>query len=106
MQEVEGWSWSKFFKGFFDGKNYAKAVVMMFCMFVILIIVYSVTNTVSSRFKKPPVTQTESIGTVEGNVQKEDSHNTVTVVHNHFPLSDILSNILSFGAKNKVESDK
>lgn len=105
MTEREGWSWSKFFKGFFDGRNYAKAIIMMFCMLVILIIVYSVTSTISSRFKKAPVTQTESIGSVAGDVHKADSHDTTTVVHNHFPLSDILSNVLSFGSKHNVDKN-
>ena len=54
-------------------------------------------------FDKPKPQQVESIGTINGAVAKSDSHNTTTVVHNHFPLSDIFSNILSFGAKNKVE---
>jgi len=63
-EEKEQWSWLKFFKGFFDGKNYAKAVVIGFCMIVILIIVFSVVNTISSRFKK--VQPTQAVGTNQG----------------------------------------
>lgn len=57
----ELWSWGKFFKGFFDGRNYAKALVLGFCMTVILIVVFSVVNTISSRFKK--TTPTQAVGT-------------------------------------------
>jgi len=71
----EAWSWSKFFTGFISGKNYAKAVVMMFCMVVILIIVFSVASTIKSRFGKSTGSQsTETIGTNQGIVatQNED----------------------------------
>jgi len=39
MPQDETWSWIKFFKGFFVGKNYAKAVVIGTCQAVILVIV-------------------------------------------------------------------
>jgi hypothetical protein len=61
----ESWEWGKFFKGFFDGRNYAKAVVLGFCMLVILIIVFSVTSTIRSRFAKPS-TPTQAVGTNQG----------------------------------------
>ena len=58
----ETWSWLKFVKGFFDGKNYAKAVVLGFCMTVILIVVFSVTSVIKSRFGKP-AQPTQAVGT-------------------------------------------
>lgn len=73
----ETWSWGKFFKGFFDGKNYAKALVLMFCGTVILIIVFSVASVIKSRFGKPtPPTEIEQIGTNTGTVNKTDSHDS------------------------------
>lgn len=51
--EKETWSWLKFFKGFFDGKNYAKAIVLGVCMIVILVVVTSVYQVIRSRFSKP-----------------------------------------------------
>ena len=60
----EQWSWGKFFNGFFDGKNYAKAIVLGVCMLVIIIIVTSVYQMIGSRLlKKPP---TQAVGTNEG----------------------------------------
>lgn len=73
----ENWSWLKFIKGFFDGKNYAKALVMMFCMTIILIIVFSVASVIKSRFGKPmPPQEVENIGTNTGTVNKTDSHDS------------------------------
>ena len=39
MPQDEAWSWLKFFKGFFIGKNYAKAIVIGTCQAVILVII-------------------------------------------------------------------
>lgn len=64
VESKENWSWSKFFKGFFDGKNYAKALVLGVCMIVIIVIVTSVYQVFVSRLlKKPP---TQSVGTNQG----------------------------------------
>ncbi len=70
--EKENWDWAKFFKGFFDGKNYAKALVLGVCMIVIVVIVTSVYQTISSRLlKKPP---TQQVGSNQGIIatQNED----------------------------------
>lgn len=63
--EKENWDWIKFFKGFFDGKNYAKAIVLGVCLFIILIIGVSVHGFISSKFNKPKP-PTQSVGTNEG----------------------------------------
>jgi ABC-type lipoprotein release transport system permease subunit len=66
----ENWSWGKFFSGFFDGKNYAKAIVMMFCMVVIISIGFALYSTIM-RYVKPkaqPIPQVQTIGTNSGTV--------------------------------------
>lgn len=60
----EGWSWLKFFKGFFDGKNYAKAIVLGVCMIVILVIITSVYSTIKNKFF--PNKPTQQVGTNQG----------------------------------------
>jgi len=60
----ELWSWPKFFKGFFDGRNYAKAIVLGFCMTVIVIIAFSVITVITSKLKK--VTPTQAVGANQG----------------------------------------
>lgn len=64
IETKETWSWLKFFKGFFDGKNYAKALVLGFCMMVILVIGFSVYGFFKSKFKATVPTQ--SVGTNQG----------------------------------------
>lgn len=64
----ENWSWLKFLKGFFDGRNYAKAVVLGFCLIVIAIIVFSVYSFVKGFFDKPKPLPTQTIGTNSGSV--------------------------------------
>ena len=83
-EERENWSWSKFLKGFFDGRNYAKALVLGFCMTVILIIVFSVTSTISSRFKK--VKPTQSVESNNGIIatQNEDKSGNQYALFNLF----------------------
>ena len=81
-EERENWSWRKFFSGFFDGRNYAKAIVLGFCMIVILVIVTSVFQTIKSRFSKPTTAQT--VGTNQGIIatQNEDkSGNTYSLLN-------------------------
>lgn len=65
MSLKEQWSWLKFIKGFFDGKNYAKAIVLGTCLFIIILIVVSVHGFVSSKFHKTP-TPTNQVGTNQG----------------------------------------
>ncbi len=62
MPSDESWSWKKFFSGFINGKNYAKAIVLGVCMIVILVIVTSVAATLKSRFSKP----SQSVGPNQG----------------------------------------
>jgi hypothetical protein len=71
VSQEEIWSWKKFFKGFFVGKNYAKALVMMFCMMVIIVIGFSVYSTVMRYAKPKPVIPTSSIGTNSGTVTNQ-----------------------------------
>ena len=82
MAEKESWSWSKFLLGFFDGRNYAKAIVLGVCMIVILVIITSVYQAISSRLlKKPP---TQSVGSNQGIIatQNEDkSGNTYSLLN-------------------------
>ena len=64
MPEHENWSWGKFFKGFFDGRNYAKAIVLGVCMIVVLVIVTSVYSSIKHRlFQTKPE---QPIGTNQG----------------------------------------
>ena len=66
MAENEVHSWTKFFKGFITGRNYLKAIVLGFCMVVILVIVISVGNMIQKIFVKP--IPTSSVGTNSGTV--------------------------------------
>ncbi len=82
--QIDNWSWSKFFSGFINGKNYAKALVMMFCMIVILTIVISVFSFIKSKFHKPIPTQTvgQNLGTITTN--NEDKHGNSFSLFNIF----------------------
>ena len=81
-EKKEQWSWMKFFKGFFDGKNYAKALVLGFCMLVILIIIFSITSTISSRFKKVRPTQAvESNNGIIATQNEDKSGNTYSLLN-------------------------
>lgn len=76
----EGWNWKKFLTGFFNGKNYAKAIVLGFCLLIILIIVFSVVSVIKSRFMKAKPTQ--AIGTNQGVVatsNEDKSGNTYSL---------------------------
>ena len=78
--EKEIWSWGKFFKGFFDGKNYAKAIVLGTCMLVILIIVFSVASTIKSRFAKvKPAQAIESNNGIIATQNEDKSGNTYSL---------------------------
>lgn len=66
----ENWSWGKFFKGFFDGRNYAKAIVLGFCMMVIALIGFSTYYFIKSKLVKPIPTVGTNSGTIN-TVNKE-----------------------------------
>ena len=63
--DPDAWSWRKFFGGFFSGKNYAKAIVLGFCLFVILLIAVSVHGFIRSKFGKAPI-PTQAVGSNQG----------------------------------------
>lgn len=67
----EQWSWLKFFKGFFDGKNYAKAIVLGVCLTVIIVIGYSTYTVIKSKFVK--VQPTQAVGTNSGTITTENT---------------------------------
>lgn len=69
--EKEQWSWGKFFKGFFDGKNYAKAIVLMFCGGLIIVICFSTFSVIKSRFVK--VKPTQEVETNNGTINTENT---------------------------------
>jgi hypothetical protein len=85
MKELELWSWKKFFGGFFNGTNYAKAIIQMFCMLVILVIVFSVISTIKAKLLKTPQ-PTQSVGTNQGIIatQNEDKSGNTYSLFNLF----------------------
>lgn len=104
MPQDETWSWIKFLKGPFVGKNWAKALIMLVIQILIICIIGAlVFSILQIRGCQKQQSETK-IGTNSGVVNQVDNHATTSVVHNHFPLSDIFSNILSFGAKNRVDA--
>lgn len=90
------WSWKKFFGGFIDGRNYAKSIVLMFCMIVILIICFSVYSLAKSYIKKPTPTDTSTLSgqTVTQNIDKSVKE----VKQTNYPFANGL-----FGWANKAE---
>lgn len=81
----EQWDWLKFFKGFFDGKNYAKALVFGFCLFIILLIGVSVHGFISSKLGKKPI-PTQQVGSNQGIIatQNEDKSGNTYSLFNLF----------------------
>lgn len=76
----ENWSWSKFFKGFFDGRNYAKAIVLGTCLAIIIAIGYCVYTVAKARFApKQPTIQTVSGGTVDSSVNKKVKNSIIGI---------------------------
>jgi len=69
--EKENWSWSKFFKGFFDGKNYAKSIVLMVCGGIVIVVCFSTYTVIKSRFVK--VQPTQAVGTNSGTITTENT---------------------------------
>jgi len=66
--DLDGWSWPKFFKGFFDGKNYAKSIVFLFCMLVIVSIIGAVAYTVMNLLPQKKAAQPQVINSSGGAV--------------------------------------
>lgn len=66
MPQDESWSWKKLAKGPFVGKNYAKAVINLICMAVILTVCFSVYSVIKQRFGKQ--TPTQAVGTNTGTI--------------------------------------
>lgn len=72
----EGWSWKKFFGGFFNGVNTAKSIVTTFHQILVLVIVLSVGFLgwkTYKHFHKPkpevrPIEVTNNSGTVHSSV--------------------------------------
>ena len=72
MAENEGWSWSKFFGGFFNGLNTAKAITTTFHQILIVLVIGSLTFAgykVYKHYHKPkatalPISVTTNSGTV------------------------------------------
>lgn len=71
----ERWDWVKFFKGFFDGKNYAKALVFGVCLFILLLIAVSVHGFISSKLHKPTV-PAQAVGTNQGIIATKNEDKT------------------------------
>lgn len=87
---TEQFSWVKWFKGFIPGLNTAKAVVIIFQIVLVLSIGFCIYFTVNKLFikKAAPVTQTQSYGTVSGDVY--DSHDTKNKDSKSYSLINLL----------------
>ena len=96
----EPWSWAKFLKGPFDGKNYAKAIVIGICMLIILTIGYSLYKLFNPMLKHSD-TSSSKISHNQGTITTEDSHATSSVIHNHSPLENGILGAI-FGSKDQV----
>lgn len=102
IEAKEGWSWLKFLKGPFDGKNYAKALVLGLCQLVVLSLIACVVFTVV-QVRGCGKQQSETrIGTNTGTVAQSDNHSVINETHYHLPLSDFL-NLFQF---RKIQKDK
>lgn len=94
---AEPWSWGKFFTGFIDGRNYAKAIVLGVCMVIMLSIGFCVYSVVRNKFPKP--NERPDIITAEtASVDKS----TRTLTQTNLPFS----HIFNFGSNGKTEGDK
>lgn len=71
----EQWSWSKFFKGFFDGKNYAKAIVLGFCLMVVLVMGFSTYTFIKSKLVKDKPLPTQTVGENSGVINTTNKDN-------------------------------
>lgn len=70
-QNHENWSWKKFLLGIFDGRNYAKSLIFMFCSAIIIVICYSTFTVIKSKFVK--VQPTQSVGENSGTIVTENT---------------------------------
>lgn len=70
-QGAEGWSWKKFLLGIFDGRNYAKSLIFMFCSAIIIVICYSTFTVIKSKFVK--TTPTQAVGENSGTIVTENT---------------------------------
>lgn len=75
MADKEHLDGFKFLKGFFDPKNYAKAIVLGFCLFIVVLIVVSVHGYISAKLHKVP-TPTQSVGTNQGIIATKNEDKT------------------------------
>ena len=82
--EKEQWGWGKFFKGFFDGRNYAKSIVLMVCGGIVIVVCFSTYSFIKSKFVKPQPIQT--IGDNSGIIETTNKDNREG---NSFSLLDI-----------------
>lgn len=103
MPQDEAWSWSKFAKGIFIGKNYSKALVLGFCQLVILCILGALVFTAMNLRGCQGQKDYTKIGTNTGTVNQLDNHATTQITNHYYPLSDVFSWV--FGAKQKVIKD-
>lgn len=74
-------SWLKAIKGYVVGANWLKAPILASIFFIEALIAFCVYDVVHSKFAKPkptPITQTESVGTIAGDMNKTDSHDTAS----------------------------
>jgi len=79
---TEPWSWSKFLLGIFNGRNYAKAIILGFCLLVVLVISFSVYKAISGHFA--PQSSEQKIGTNQGIIatKNEDKKgNSVSLIN-------------------------
>jgi len=103
MPQDESWSWGKFAKGAFVGKNYGKAVILGFCQLIILCVIGALVFTVLNIRGCQGQKSDTKIGTNTGVVNQTDSHESTQVTNHYYPLSDVLSWV--FGSKQKVVKD-
>ena len=68
MADKETWSWKKFFLEIFDGRNYAKAIILGICGAIVLTICFCVYSVVKAKFIKPKPVPTQSVGTNQGQI--------------------------------------
>lgn len=69
----ENWNWKKFFIGFFDGKNYAKAIVIGTCQAIVVVIVACVFLTAKNIILR----NTGTVITNESHTKSETKNNNL-----------------------------
>jgi len=76
MAKSESWSWKKFALGIFDGRNYAKAIILGMCGSIVLTICFCIYSVVKSKFIKPIPVQTQAVGTNQGTITTDNKQET------------------------------